>query len=313
MHRGAPLEWNHLQTLLAVADRGSFSAAAKRLRITQPTVGRHIAALEQSLRVSLFERYGRGLRITSAGEALLEHARAMADAANRVERAAAGVQTGLEGVVRITASEVHATYLLPPLVVELRRRYPKIQLDIVASVDNKDLRTREADIALRSVRPDDSELIARKVREERAHLYVAPKLLRHHKLSLTKPLSEAQVAALPWLGFDREGTFLTRFGAALGVPLREERLILVSSNQQVQWACVREGLGVGVMIESVGDADPTVMRLPAVLPELVVSTWLVAHQEVRTNQRVRAVMDFLAATFPRAKASAPLVGTSSNQ
>mgnify|MGYP003955796289 CR=1 FL=1 len=122
-------DWNHVRAFLATADEGSYSAAARTLGIAQPTVGRQVAALEAELGVTLFERDGRGLGLTASGLELVEHVRAMSEAAFRVSRIAAGQAVSLAGRICITASDVVATYLLPPVVAKLPALHPLPKLE----------------------------------------------------------------------------------------------------------------------------------------------------------------------------------------
>jgi DNA-binding transcriptional LysR family regulator len=281
-------DWNHVRAFLATADEGSYSAAARALGIAQPTVGRQVAALEAELGVTLFERAGRGFGLTASGLELVEHVRAMSEAAFRVSRIAAGQAVSLEGRISITASEVVATYLLPPLVAKLRALHPGIEVQIVASNTPQDLRIREADIAIRSFRPTETELIARKVRDSAAYLYASPKYLE----ALGPGLTRESLSRATFIGFDYTDTFRKGLGA-LGLALTPENFPLVSQSQHVQWALVRAGAGIAIMIAEVGDADPGVRRVLD-LPPIPIPMWLVTHRDVRTSRRVRVVVDFLA-------------------
>lgn len=287
--RRVSFDWNHVRAFLVTAEEGSFSEAARALGIAQPTIGRQVAALEQELGVTLFERAGRGLALTPTGLALVEHVRAMSEAAVRVSRVATGQAVALEGPICISASEIIAAYLLPPLVARLRRRHPGIEVEIIASNAPQDLQHREADIALRNFRPTEPDLIARKIRDSEAHLYASLRYLKKIGPNITREtLSRAT-----FIGFNREDT-LRKGLAALGLALDAENFPLLCANQHVQWALVREGAGIGIMMAEIGDAEPTVRRVLADLPPIPIPTWLVTHRDVRTSQRVRVVADFLA-------------------
>lgn len=290
-----PPDWNHLRTFLAVAEHGSYSAAAKALSVAQPTIGRQVAALEEELGVALFERVGRGLHPTPSGLALVEHTRAMSEAALRVSRIAAGHSSRIEGPITLAASEIDAVYVLPPVISGLRKRYPGIVVDVIASNAAQDLSRREADVALRSFRPEEPELVARKVREDEAHLYASTKLLA----KVGERPSRRAIERLPFIGFDRADTFAERLEVAFGIRPPPAAFKVVCASQHVQWALVREGLGVGIMLASVGDAEPAVRRVSAALPSVTVPTWLVTHREVRTSVRVRTVVDYLAKALGR--------------
>lgn len=282
-------DWNHVRAFLATADQGSLSAAARVTGTTQPTLGRQVTALEETLGVELFSRAGRGLSLTPAGLQLVEHARAMAESALRFSRVAAGQSLSLDGPIRISAGEVIAAYWLPPIVADIRALHPGIQIQIVASNLVSDLGGREADIALRNFRPTQADLIARKVREDRAYLYATPAYLR----ALGDPQTLEQLSAAEFIAFDETDVFMNGLNA-LGLRLGPESFPWVSANQQVQWALVTQGSGIGVMMDSIGDADPRVVR---VMPDRIsfpVAVWLTSHRDVRTSQRVRTVFDLLA-------------------
>lgn len=287
-------DWNHVRAFLVTADEGSFSAAARALGIAQPTVGRQVAALEAELGVTLFERVGRGLALTPTGLELIEHVRVMCDAAFRVSRVAAGQALSLDGPICITASEIVAAYLLPPLITTLRTRHPGLEVEIVASNAALDLRRREADIAIRGFRPTEPDLIARKLRDREAYLYAAPRYLRTLG---TKPTRD-DLSRATFIGFDRSDTYRKGL-VALGLSLTEKNFPLLSQSQHVQWALVREGAGIGIMVSEVGDADPSVRRVLKDLPPLPLPMWLVTHQDVRTSRRVRLVAEFLARELGR--------------
>lgn len=289
-------DWNHVRAFLVTADSGSYSAAARALRVAQPTIGRQVAALEEELGVTLFERAGRGLALTPTGLELLEHVRAMSDAAVRVSRVAAGQSLSLEGPVCVTASEIDATYFLPPIVKMLRRQHPGIEIEIVASNAPQDLRRREADIALRSFRPSEPDLIARKVRQSEAHLYATPAYLR----SLGRRTRE-NLARATFVGFDRTDG-LRRGLAGIGLDVPAERFAIITASSHVQWAMVCAGVCVGIMIDEIGDEEPRVVRALPALPPIPVPLWLVTHREVHTNRRVRVVADRIAAELGRPRA-----------
>lgn len=286
-------DWNHVRAFLAAADEGSFSGAARALRTAQPTVGRQIAALEGELGVSLFERVGRGIALTPTGLALVEHVRTMADAALRVSRVAAGQALSIDGPIRITASELVASHHLPGPIARLRRLHPGLEVEIVASNEAQDLRRREADVAIRSFRPTEPDLVARKIRDGEAYLYAA----RAYAAELGPALDAATIARATFIGFDHGARFRDGLSSLLGVDVPAERFALVAASQHVQWALVREGAGIGVMMAEIGDADRSVVRVFADRGAIPVPMWLVTHRDVHTSRRVRAVADFLCAAL----------------
>ena len=288
--RRVEFDWNHVRAFLATADLGSFSKAARALGTAQPTVGRQVAALESELGVTLFERVGRGISLTPTGIELVEHVREMSEAALRVSRVAAGQASSLDGHVTVAASDIVATYLLPPLVAELRARHPGIEIDIVASNAAQDLRRREADIAIRNFRPTEPELVARKIRDSEAYLYASPKYVR----SLGPRITRDVLSRATFIGFDSAETFRAGLAKALGLRLTRENFPITCQSQHVQWALVREGVGIGIMMAEIGEGAPGVRRVMKSLPPIMVPMWLVAHRDVHTSRRVRVVADLLA-------------------
>ena len=282
-------DWNYVRAFLAAAEEGSFSAAARALGVAQPTVGRQIAALEEALQVTLFERVGRGWMVTPTGLELLEHVREMAAAATRVRTVADGRSESLEGLVRITASEVISAYLLPPIVERIRERYSGIELELVASNQVLDLSRHEADIALRNAVPQDPELVGRKLKVGHGWLYAS----KGYLASLGDPITPAALTEATFIAFGR-GTQMLDLLNAMGLALTERNFSLVSGNQLVQWQMARRGMGICFMMQEVGDLDPDMRR---VLPELCsvpVPMWLVSRRELATSRRVRLVYDMLA-------------------
>lgn len=282
-------DWNQTRAFLATVEEGSFSAAARALGTAQPTIGRQIAALEESLHVVLFERVGKKLELTPAGANLLEHARAMGEAANLFALAAAGHSQTLEGNVRITASEVISAFLLPPIIEEIREKHPGITVDIVATNTPSDLLRREADLAVRSFRPEEPDLIARKIGSSRARLYASATYLQ----KLGKPESLEELSRASFIGFDHKDDLLNGLNA-LGLSLTRENFSLITANHLVQWEMARRGMGVCIMMEEIGDADPTMRRALENLTPIEVPMWLTSHRELHTSKRVRVVFDILA-------------------
>lgn len=287
-------DWNHARAFLVTARAGSFSAAARALGVAQPTVGRQIAALEERLGVLLFDRVGGGLALTPTGRDLVEHVGSMADAAARVSLSAAGHADTIDGVIRISASEVTSTYTLPPIIAHMRRAHPGLEVELIVTNQASDLRRREADIALRSFRPKDPELVARKVRDTHAHLYAASTYLA----ALGDPTTPAELSRGDFIGFDRTPTLMQGLNA-LGLSLTASNFRVVTDNQLVQWALCKHGVGICIMTSDVGDAEPAVRRALPALPAIEVPGWLTTHRELHTSRRIRVAFDLLADALSR--------------
>ncbi len=282
-------DWNYARAFLAAAEEGSFSAAARALGVAQPTIGRQIDALEEALQVTLFERVGRGWVVTPTGLELLEHVRGMAEAAERVRTIARGRSISLEGLVRITASEVISAFLLPPIVERIRAEYPGIEIELVASNRLLDLGRHEADVALRNAVPTDPELIGRKLGVGQGWLYASEGYLA----SLGDPLTPEALSKASFIAFEYNDQMLDMLNA-MGLKLTGRNFPLVSGSQLVQWEMARRGMGICFMMQEVGDSAPGMRR---VLPEVCsvpVPLWLVSRREIATSRRVRIVCDMLA-------------------
>lgn len=285
-------DWNQLHAFLATVETGSLSAAARQLGLTQPTVGRQVAALEQDLGVLLFERVGRSLSLTSAGRELFESARSMSEAASRLSLIASGQSQSIEGLVRITASDIVAAYALPPILKRLHEMAPGIEVEIIAANDVRDLIRREADIAVRHVLPEQPDLIARRCRGTTAHLYAATSYLE----SRGRPTTGADLAEADFIGYSQTDGLVGELNAR-GVPVTRRNFRWTTSSVVIAWEMIRQGLGVGVMFR---DAAHGVAGIEPVLPELPpfeVPIWLVVHRELHTSRRIRLVFDLLAETL----------------
>lgn len=283
------LDWNLARAFCATAEAGSLSAAARRLGLTQPTLSRQVAALEAALGVTLFERVGKSLVLTEAGLGLLEHAQAMAAAAQSLSLAAAGTAQDVAGRVSISATDAVAAHLLPDVVARIRREAPRITVVVVVSNALSDLRRREADIAVRHVRPTEPELIGRLVGEAQAHVYAAPSWIARHGA----PRTPADLAAGDILGFAPVQQFAAYLSAE-GVPVAPEAVRIVSDNAVAILEMARRGLGAVVMLREIAERMPDLVRLLPDRPGTPVPVWLVTHRELRTSRRVRVVYDILA-------------------
>jgi len=287
--RAVKFDWNRAKAFLVTAEEGSLSAAARALGMAQPTLGRQVDALEEELGVILFERVGRGFALTPGGLELLDHVRAMGDAASRVSLAAAGQSQAIEGTVCIAASETYAAMVLPPILAKLRRAQPGLHIEIVASVKASDLRRREADIAIRNFQPTEPGLIAKKIRDVPARLYATPGYLER----IGNPKLPYDLRQADFISIDKSGMFLNGLNA-LGLNLTERNFPIMTENYLVMWELVKHGLGIGILDGNIGDAEPLVRRALPDFEPLMFPIWLVAHREVSTSRRVRVVFDLLA-------------------
>jgi len=281
-------DWNQAKAFLATAECGSLSAAARALKITQPTVGRQIAALEDALGVVLFDRVGRSLVLTDAGLDLLEHVRVMGESASLVSLSATGRSESIEGQVCITATDVMSVYHLPPIVRKLREHAPQIEIELLSSNRIEDLRRREADIAIRHVRPEHPELIARRLRDTEAYFYASDEYLQRAGC----PQGVADLERFDFVGFEDPDAIIGYLNN-VGVSLPRPGFRAYSNNGIATWELVKQGLGIGMMLSDLGDTTPGVQRLLADEVCIPIPLWLTSHRELHTSRRIRLVYDFL--------------------
>tara|TARA_Y100000815_G_scaffold226694_4_gene214846 strand:- start:18636 stop:19556 length:921 start_codon:yes stop_codon:yes gene_type:complete len=299
--RSVKFDWNRARAFLVTAEEGSLSAAARALGMAQPTLGRQVDALEEELGVVLFERAGRGLTLTPAGLELLDHVRAMGEAAGRVSLTASGQAQSIEGTICITASEIYSAYLLPPIVARLRREQPGIEVEIVASNAAIDLKRREADIAIRSFRPTQPDLIAKKVGDDLARLYAAESYLER----IGNPVTPEELSAADFIGFDTTSVMVDGLNR-LGLSLTQKNFPVLTGNHLVHWELVKAGVAIGIVPEAIGDREPGVRRVLKDFTPMEFPIWLTAHRELNTSRRVRMVFDLLAEELGRPAVGAAL-------
>ena len=283
------LDWNHVRTFLSVARTGSHSASARELGISQPTVGRHITALEEALATVLMERVGARWQLTGAATELLEPAERMLAASEQLALTAAGRSSAVDGLVSVTASQLISAHLLPRPIARIRAEHPGIRVEVVASNDVRDLLRREADIAVRNARPSEEALIARNLGLRHAVAFASPDYLDR----IGRPTRAADLRDVAFIGF-QDGSRIVDFLSQAGVPITPRDVPYVVSDHLVQMEMARQGVGVVFAMESVGDADPALQRLVPDFPLLPVPMWLICHRELHTSRRIRLVFDALA-------------------
>jgi DNA-binding transcriptional LysR family regulator len=282
------IDWNLIRTFLAVADGGSMIAAAARLGLTQPGIGRHINLLEEKLRLTLFMRGRNGMKLTEAGLALVDDARAMQAEFDRFMLKATGQDEHIAGPVRITASRIVSVYILPPMLARLRHVEPEIEIELVADNAVANLLARDADIAIRMVRPTQNDLIASKVAEiplgAFAHVdYLAANGTPH---SIGDLLNHAVI------GYDREDRMLLAM-RQMGLPADRSMFAFRTDDEVTGLELLKAGAGIGFAQIHLAAAIPGLRRVLPDLPLPALPVWLCAHQDLRTSPRIRRAMNFL--------------------
>lgn len=285
-------DWSLVPSFLAVLHQGSLLGASRQLKASQPTVGRHVAELERQLGVVLFERTGRGLAPTQTALRLAEAARAMEAGAQQIARQM-GAEQSIAGSVRISASQPVACYLLPPILADMRKALPEVQVELVVTNQISNLLRREADIAVRMVEPQQGSLVARRIGKVTIQACAHQDYVRRRGM----PRQPADLLSHDLIGGDQDQEVIKGF-AALGHVLAREDFAFRTDDLVAGWQAVRAGLGVGFAASYLTRSDREVVPL---LPGLKIPprpVWLAVHREIRGNPRIRAAFNFLAESMP---------------
>ncbi|MBN7819734.1 LysR family transcriptional regulator [Bowmanella yangjiangensis] len=286
-------DWDDAKAFLLTAETGSLTAAAKQLRTSQPTIGRRVAALEESLGIVLFERSKNSLFLTPQGERIFQALQGMEQVANDTILVAKGATESLPGVVTIASSQIDAVFRLPALIAELKKLEPTLQIKLEVSNDSADLIHRNADIAIRNFRPTEENLIIRKLGDAQVSLFGTP------QLCTSLNLQKKTIPTFPIIGFI--GTdYLTQVLIDGGIAKDQINYVCLSDFQLTHIELAKRGLGLAILPTNLGKEIP---ELECALPEehsvYDYSTWLVCHSELRHNRRIRFVYEFLAERLAR--------------
>ena len=282
--------WDLYRSFLAVLKNGSLSAAARELGLAQPTLGRHIDALEQAVGYALFIRSQHGYLPTEQALHLQPYCEALAANASALLRAASSAGDQARGTVRITASEVIGCEVLPTILTRLHADYPELHIELALSNQTQDLLKREADIAVRMVRPAQEALVAKRIGNIELGLHA-------HRDYLARRGTPASLDALRQhavIGYDHENAFIRALKGKLG-GLTRDVFALRSDSDLAQLAAIRSGFGIGICQVAIARREPQLVR---VLPRefsLQLDTWLAMHEDLRESKRCAVVFAALAA------------------
>ena len=278
------MNWNGYLDFLVIARAGSISAAARELGLSQPTLSRRLSLLEQQLGVTLLIRTPSGLRTTAAGDRLLNTLESVRDRLEQMEAEIGEGDVALRGSVRITVTETLGITWLAPLITEFNELYPHIRIELVIENTMLNLLSREAHIAIRLLRPYQADLIAKHVGTFDIALYAARSYAARYGLP-ERPEDASKFRAVGLLGSTPTATLTDKI-------FTTDRHVLLSNSLMAAYYAIRNGLGIGPVLDLVGDADPTLVRcLPDV--RLRKEIWLTAVPELRQSARLRAVYNFL--------------------
>lgn len=281
--------WEHYRSLLAVLEHGSLSGAARMLGITQPTVGRHVTALEAAFGQALFTRSQTGLQPTELAQSLQVHAQAMQRTAAALERAASGGARTTAGTVRITASEVIGVEVLPPILARLRQQQPGLVVELVISNRLQDLLHREADIAVRMTPPRHEALIAQRLGAIELGMHAH----RDYLARRGTPRTEAELMGHDLIGFDSETPFIRALGKSIGV-VQRDAFALRTDNDLAQLAAIRAGHGIGFCQVGLAKRHGALVRVMPKRFAFKLDTWLAMHEDLRASPRCQVTFQALA-------------------
>lgn len=292
-----PLAWDDLRFFLAVHRHGSHKAAGSALSVDATTVGRRLQSLESALGVKLVQRTPERLLMTRSGLALVARAERVEAEIFALERELKGAQTELQGSLRVTAGDGTLHYLLLPALLALRNSHPELQLELRADTRSLDLSRREADVALRLVRPKEPALVARRLGEVRFAIFASDEYLR----TRPAPRNVQALAQHDWIGFDPKHDDLPHI-RAFHRTVKQPRYVLRANTTTTQVLACLEGIGLALVPALIGLREP---RLRPVLPRWagpVRDLWAVTHADLRDNLQVRAFLSWVAPLLAAATA-----------
>ncbi len=282
------LNWDLIKSFLVVADTGSLSAAASALGISQPTLSRHMTELESQTGLHLFNRSRSGMQLTEKALELVDEARLVAQHASRLEMKAAGQSAELKGPVRVTASDVVSTYILPEIIAEFGRAEPLIEVELVVSNEIQNLLSRDADIAIRMTRPTQLDVVAMRLNA----LHMGAYARRDYLEDRGRPETIDDLFGHDLVGYDR-ATLILDAMKGLGISGGRELFRYRTDDQVAYWELVTAGAGVGFGPNFIASRNNDIIRI---LPELEIPSlemWLAYHVELKNNPRIRRATDFI--------------------
>ncbi|OJU23066.1 MULTISPECIES: LysR family transcriptional regulator [unclassified Sphingomonas] len=282
--------WDVYRSFAAVLREGSLSGAARVLGMTQPSIARHISALEDAIGGELFVRSQRGLSPTDRALVLQPHAEALVTAAAALRRTGTGQVDAIEGNVRVSASQAVGVMHLPSILARLRRAHPALAIELALSDKVDDLLQRRADIAVRMVEPTQQALVARRIGSVRLGFHAHRDYLALRGI----PASAAELKHHDLIGFDTETAYIR--ASMRHVPgIDRAMFALRVDNDAAQFAAIQAGFGIGICQTAVARRDPALVRILPDALDLPLPIWIVMHEDLRRGGRYRAVFDALAA------------------
>ncbi|MFZ6678482.1 LysR family transcriptional regulator [Undibacterium sp. Tian12W] len=282
------IHWDYYRTALAVLEEGSLSGAARSLGLTQPTVGRHIEALEQALGTSLFVRNQSGLSPTIAALAMKPYAESLRSTESALLRSVSAEANEVRGTVRVTASEVMGVEILPGILAGLRQGYPELSIELQISNHTQDLLKRDADIAIRNTEPLQDALIARRAGMISLGFFAHADYLTRHGM----PADMDALKDHSLIGFDREFPYIRALQKRYP-QIQRAAFALRADSDLVQFSAIRQGYGIGICQLGLARQQTHLQRVLADEFQIDFPVWVVMHEDLRSSQRYRTTFDHL--------------------
>lgn len=286
------IDWDQIKMFLQVAESGSLSKAAQQLALSQPTLSRQIQQLEQASGVQLFKRSTRGLDVTEQASELLESAQAMQMAAERFSRQISGMDDELRGDVRISVSEIIGVYYLPQAITDFQLQHPQVNFEVVISNQTSSLSKREADIALRMFRPQQPDLVCRRLPDLEIGFYAH----RNYLPQAADTIGLEQLANYRFIGYDSDLSMIKQ-AREMGYELSRDSFSLRCDSLIMQLALIQARAGFGITHVRLAQTMPELVRLFRQLPLPALEFWCVCHRDVQYSRRIRTAMRFFSDWF----------------
>ncbi|PCI34386.1 MAG: hypothetical protein COB54_00920 [Alphaproteobacteria bacterium] len=286
------MDWSALKVFLAIAESGSLTAAARTLKISQPTLSRKLSTLEQSLDSQLFQRLPRGLVLTEAGESIMASVRQMEDQALEVEKKLTGQNLRLEGTVRLTTTEFIGSFWITEDMRGFRDLYPGISVALQVDMQVLNLVRREGDIAVRLGRPSQPDLIAKKLGSFVNYLAASTGYLEKHG----RPETVDDLKDHYGVGFSPDMMLQPQI-TKLYSHFHKENILFSSNSLTSIYQAINNGLGIGMVPDIAADHYPDIEFILPEAHKMELEVWLVTHADIQHNARIRALYDYLSTTL----------------
>jgi DNA-binding transcriptional LysR family regulator len=290
----AMFDWNDLRYLLAIAREGSTLSAAKTLGVSQPTVQRRLAALEERIERKLAEHHPTGYQLTELGKALLPHAVEVERAVEAFQRQLMSEGKELTGTLRVTCPEGMASRLLAPVVEAFREKYPALRVDLIMTDRRLDLAKGEADVALRVHEPGDGSLIARRIANSPWAIFASQSYIkRHGRPQRWEDLNQHAIIEFAGeLADNHAAHWLRTVAPKAAIAIRGNSMLGVL-------AAVKSGAGLAPLPMLLGTTEDGLEPVLESIPEIDTKLYLVMHADLRRTPRVRAFCDFVVTEIAR--------------